>query len=66
MIKIYMRRCTSISENKFRSMPKRFTVEVIHLIRQMMEYCRARKGDLHMNFIDFEKAYGKVSKQVLR
>ena len=47
-------------------MPKRFTVEVIHLIRQMMEYCRARKGDLHMNFIDFEKAYGKVSKQVLR
>ena len=46
-----MRRATSISENQFGIMPKRSTIEAIHLMRQMIEYYKARKRDLHIVFL---------------
>jgi hypothetical protein len=40
-------------------MPERSTMEAIFLIRQFMERYREQK-DLHMIFIDLEKAYDKI------
>jgi hypothetical protein len=40
-------------------------MEVIFLIRQLMERCREQKKDLHMIFIDLEKTYEKVHRNVM-
>jgi hypothetical protein len=56
---------TNVTENQFGFMPGRSTMEAIFLIRQLMERCREQKKDLHMVFIDLEKAYDKVSRNIM-
>ena len=46
-------------------MPGRSTTEAIFLIKQVMEWFREDRKDLHTVFIDLEKAYDKISRKVM-
>jgi hypothetical protein len=65
IIKHRLRRVTNVTENQFGFMPGRSTMETIFLIRQLMERCREKKKDLYMIFIDLEKDYDKVHRNVM-
>ncbi|GJR62447.1 retrovirus-related pol polyprotein LINE-1 [Tanacetum coccineum] len=56
---------TRVSENQFGFMLGRSTTEAIHLLRSLMEKYRERQRDLHMAFLDLEKAYDSVPLEVV-
>ncbi|GJY43721.1 retrovirus-related pol polyprotein LINE-1 [Tanacetum coccineum] len=60
-----LRRETSVSENQFCFMPGSSSVKAIHLIRSLMDKYRERQRDLHMAFLDLEKAYDSVPRELI-
>ena len=60
-----LRRVTSMTQKQFGFMLGRSTMETIFLIRQLMEGYREQKKDLNIVFIDLEKAYDKVSRNIM-
>ncbi|GKD65920.1 retrovirus-related pol polyprotein LINE-1 [Tanacetum coccineum] len=60
-----LRRETRVTENQFGFMPGRSTTEAIHLFRSLMEKYRERQRDLHMAFLDLEKAYDCILRELV-
>jgi hypothetical protein len=65
IIEYRLRGVTNDTKNQFGYMPERSTMEAIFLIRQLMERCMEQKKDMHMIFIDLEKAYDKVTRNIM-
>jgi hypothetical protein len=60
-----LRGVINVTKNQFGFMLGGSTMEVIFLIRQLMEKCILQKKAPHMIFIDLEKAYDKVTRNVM-
>nr|GEV37345.1 hypothetical protein [Tanacetum cinerariifolium] len=60
-----LRRDTRVSENQFGFMPRRSTTEAIHLLKSLMKKYREKQRDLHMAFLDLEKAYDSVPRELV-
>jgi hypothetical protein len=60
-----LRKLITVSKNQFGFILGWSNMETIFLIRPLMERYREQKKDLYMIFIDLEKAYDKISRNIM-
>lgn len=65
VIEARVRKIVKIDSMQFGFMPGRGTTDAIFIVRQLQEKYLARKKELWMAFIDLEKAFDRVPREVL-
>ena len=60
-----VRRCVSLDEMQFGFRPGKSTTDAIFIVRQLQEKYMDKKKELWMAFVDLEKAFDRVPRQVM-
>ena len=60
-----LRKQTNVSSGQFGFMPGKSTMDPIFVLRQLMEKYRRKRKKMHIVFVDLEKAYDKVQREVI-
>ena len=65
IVEVRQRDRVEISKQKYRFMPGKGTTDAIIALRMLMEKYRGGQREFHCVFVDLEKAYNRVPKEVL-
>ena len=65
MIKWRLSKETQVTDNQFAFMSERSIMKAIYLLRRLIERYQMDKKDLHLVFIDLEKACDRVPREIL-
>ena len=65
VIEKYIREAVNIDDMQFGFMPVKGTMDAIFISRMVQESFLAKKNDLYFTFVDLEKAFDRVPRQVV-
>ena len=60
-----LREIVNIRDNQFGFRPGMSTTEPVFALRQLQEMCREKNKDLHMGFVDLEKALDRIPRDLI-
>ena len=65
IIEARLREITNIADNQFGFRPGKSTTEPIFALIMLQEKCREKNKELHIVFVDLEKSYDRVPREII-